>query len=384
MRGPQTVSKWRVQLAILGLMGCFAVEPLVTGWTGRAIRARSTADTLPSALTDQEFWRLTETLSEPNGFFNSDNLLSNETTFQYVIPMLKKTIKPGGVYMGVGPEQNFPYIIALEPKIVFITDIRRGNLHEHLMYKALLEMAPDRADFLSLLFSRKRPAGLTTGATAGQLLSAYAAVESSSDLYGRNLQALKQWLTVHHTFKLREDDFPGVEFVYSNSYAAGPELSYRSQGGGGRNRYPTYAELQDETDGAGQARGYLASEANFRSLKTYEERNLIVPLVGDFAGPKALRAVGQYVKDHGGTVTTFYTSNVENYLFQNRVWDQFAKNVSTLPLDDTSTFIRSCFDSCDAPPGSRVRMFVDPMLALLRDAADGRIRTYYDVLGHGR
>jgi len=378
------MSKWRVQLAILGLIGCVAAGLLVTGGTGLAAQTSAVAETLPAALTDQEFWRLTEELSEPNGYFNSDNLLSNETTFQYVIPELKKTIKPGGVYMGVGPEQNFPYIIALEPKIAFITDIRRGNLHEHLMYKALLEMAPDRADFLSLLFSRKRPAGLTADTKVGALLAAYASVDSSTELFKKNLDAVKQWLTVHHTFKLRDDDFPGVEYVYSNFNAAGPSLSYRSANGGGRTRYPTYAELQDETDGAGEARGYLASEANFRTLKRYEEHNLIVPLVGDFAGPKALRAVGQYVKDHGGTVTTFYTSNVENYLFQNRVWEAFAGNVATLPLDGTSAFIRSCFDSCPAPPGSRVRMFVDPIQALLKDVAAGRIRTYYDVLGHGR
>ena len=143
----------------------------MTGWTGRAIRSQSAGDTLPAALTDQEFWRLTEDLSEPNGDFNSDNLLSNETTFQYVIPALKKTIKPGGVYMGVGPEQNFPYIIALEPKIAFITDIRRGNLHEHLMYKALLEMASDRAEFLAA--ARARAAcGLTAESTVTQLLNA--------------------------------------------------------------------------------------------------------------------------------------------------------------------------------------------------------------------
>jgi hypothetical protein len=245
-------------------------------------------------------------------------------------------------------------------------------------------MASDRAEFLSLLFSRKRPAGLTATSSVGQLLTAYDSVDSSHDLYVRNLDGIKQRLTVQHAFKLREDDFPGVEYVYSNFYAAGPSLSYRSQSGGGRSRYPTYAELQDETDAAGQARGYLASEANFRALKTYEEHNLIVPLVGDFAGPKALRAVGKYVKDHGGTVTTFYTSNVENYLFQNRVWAEFAGNVATLPLDETSTFIRSCFDSCASPPGSRVRMFVDPMMALLRDVGAGRIRTYYDLLAHGR
>ena len=39
---------------------------------------RAAADTLPARLTDEEFWKLIEDLSEPNGYFRSDNLLSNE------------------------------------------------------------------------------------------------------------------------------------------------------------------------------------------------------------------------------------------------------------------------------------------------------------------
>ena len=61
--------------------------------------------------------------------------------------------------MGVGPEQNFTYIAVTRPAIAFIVDIRRGNLDLHLMYKALFELSADRADFVSRLFSRKRPAG---------------------------------------------------------------------------------------------------------------------------------------------------------------------------------------------------------------------------------
>src|SRR5581483_5087757 len=112
------------------------------------------ADTLPSQLTDQEFWKLSAESSEPDGTFRSDNLLSNELYFQYVIPDLIKTAKAQRVYMGVGPEQNFTYIVALKPKIAFIVDIRRGNLDLHLMYKAIFEMSKDRADFVSLLFSK--------------------------------------------------------------------------------------------------------------------------------------------------------------------------------------------------------------------------------------
>src|ERR1051325_6352441 len=123
-----------------------------------SIRARVD---LPSKLSDADFWTLTEELSEPGGSFRSDNFLSNESGYQMVIPELVDRVKPGGVYMGVAPEINFTYITALKPKMAFIIDIRRGNLHEHLLYKALFEMSSDRADFLSRLFSRKRPAGLT-------------------------------------------------------------------------------------------------------------------------------------------------------------------------------------------------------------------------------
>src|SRR5207245_2625298 len=122
---------------------------------------RLVAADLPARLTDQEFWGLTETLSEAGGFFRSDNFLSNERGYQQIIPDLLERIGPGrgGVYLGVGPEQNFAYIVALKPQMAFIIDIRRGNLHEHLLYKALFEMSATRADFLSRLFSRSRPAG---------------------------------------------------------------------------------------------------------------------------------------------------------------------------------------------------------------------------------
>jgi hypothetical protein len=348
-----------------------------------ATQVRAPAETLPVRLSDQEFWRLVTDFSEANGFFDSDNLLSNETTFQFVIPRLKGTVKQGSAYLGVGPEQNFPYIIALEPKIAFIVDIRRGNLQEHLMYKALIEMSADRAEFLSLLFSRKRPAGLGPESTVQQLLDAYEHVEPGADLYKRNVERLGEWLTKHHAFALQTDDLPGVEYVYSNFYAEGPYLSYNSSRPQ-RNRYPTYSELQRETDGAGQPRGYLASEASFRMIKRLEENNLIVPLVGDFGGSKALRAVAGYLHERGAIVGAFYTSNVENYLFQSGAWGRFARNVAALPLDASSTFVRACFDSCGGIPGSRSTTLLDPMIGLLKDFNDGRIRSYWDVLSHSR
>src|SRR4029079_8383994 len=149
------------------------VSVVALGAGAFAPRLRAAADTLPARLSDQEFWQLSGAMSEDNGYFRSDNLLSNEIWYQTVIPDLLARTKPGGVYLGVGPEQNFTYIAALKPKIVFITDIRRGNMHTQLMYKALFDLAADRADFMSLLFTKKRPAGLTTQSSAGEIQQAF-------------------------------------------------------------------------------------------------------------------------------------------------------------------------------------------------------------------
>ena len=134
---------------------------------------RAATDTLPSQLTDQEFWKLSTDFSEPDGFFRSDNLLSNEVWLQRVIPELLNTVKTPSVYMGVGPEQNFTYIAALKPKMVFLVDVRRGNLDLQLMYKALFELSADRAEFVSKMFSRKRPEGLDRNSTAADIFAAY-------------------------------------------------------------------------------------------------------------------------------------------------------------------------------------------------------------------
>ncbi len=340
-------------------------------------------NTLPLRLTDSTFWKMITDFSEPGGYFRSDNFVSNELAFQYVIPTLQKTTQPGGAYLGVGPDQNFTYLVALRPKLAFIVDIRRGNLEEHLLYKAAMEMSANRADFLSLLFCRPRPAGLDTNSTADALLSAYAGLAQSDTLYQKNLKAVKDWLTKHHAFALGDSDLAGIEYVYSAFAAAGPDLTYNfGSGGGGYGGYgrgmPTYADLMVQTDGQGGHRGYIANEANYRALREMEMNNAIVPLVGNFAGPKAIRAVGAYVKEHGAIVTAFYLSNVEQYL-----WNggddgrKFLGNVATLPLDSTSTFIRSVFNGGG---GMRGTMILASILNQLQAFNDGRIQSYYGII----
>src|SRR5215813_6373285 len=164
------------------------------------------SDTLPARLTDKEFWRMITDFSEAGGYFRSDNFLSNEAGYQRVIPLLKKSIRPGGVYLGVGPEQNFTYVVALEPKMAFIIDIRRQNMLEHLLYKALMELCADRAEFLSRLFSRPVPASLDLNSSPDAFVTAYEGVSPVEGLFEANLKLVLDHLNKTKGFNLSSED----------------------------------------------------------------------------------------------------------------------------------------------------------------------------------
>jgi hypothetical protein len=251
------------------------------------------------------------------------------------------------------------------------------------MYKALFELSADRVEFLSRLFSRAKPS-LDANAGVDAILTALASAPADQDVYQRNRRAVVEHLTKTHGFLLSQEDLDGIDFAYSNFFAGGPRLAFVSNGGYGRQRYPTFWELHTAKDLSGVNRSYLASDRAFRAVKLLEERNLIVPVVGNFAGARALRRIGGYLREHNAAVTVFYTSNVEQYLFQDRIWDDFRANVAAMPFDETSTFIRSCFNSCSLPGGSRAVTLLDSLPALLGDAAAGRVQSYWDVLNHSR
>ncbi len=352
---------------------------------GHGLAARS----VPGQLNDQQFWELIDEFSEPNGYFRSDNLLSNENAFQRVIPTLQATLPADGVYLGVGPEQNFTYIAALKPRMAFIVDIRRGNMNLQLLYKAFMELSHDRADFLSRLFARPRPADLTDKTSIDEMIDAYELAAPSEALFHKYLQEATTHLTKTHRFALTEDDLRGMEYVYNAFYKAGPDLNYSFSGfpfGGGGFRFPTYAVLMTETDGNGQHRSYLASEETFRVVADMERRNAIVPITGDFAGPKALRSIGRYLKSHDATVTAIYTSNVEQYLFQSDTnWRRYYANIAALPIDAKTTFIRSVSNrGFQAGPGGvygpRAQTRLCSVADLLKAFNRGQIASYYDVV----
>jgi hypothetical protein len=322
------------------LIAALAVVPAVR-FLPHVPAAEAPPSALPSRLTGEQLWQLSTQLSEPDGFFRSDNLVSNELYMQRVIPELIRAVRPGRAYLGVGPEQNFTYIAAIKPAIAFIVDIRRGNLRLHLMYKALFELSADRAEFVSRLFSLKRKPTLARNTSVHDLFAAYADPSlRSEELYKQNVAAMRDLLVRKQRLGLPADDLRGIEAVYDEFYTRGLDIHYEITPGS-NGSFPSFASLMQATDGAAIPRSFLASEENFALVKDLHSRNLIVPVVGNFAGPTAIRAVGRYLRTHNALVSAFYVSNVEQYLGREGGLGKFCANVATLPLDDSSTYIRS-------------------------------------------
>jgi hypothetical protein len=297
---------------------------------------------LPDRLGDKDYWTLESEISEPGGYFRiEDNYTSNEMEIGQLYGMLRESRVSGGVYMGVGPEQNFTYIAAIRPKMAFIIDIRRQAIMQHLMFKAMFELANDRADFISILFAKPRPRGIDTSTSIQKIWDAYRDVPSDSALRTLNYKRVVDRLTKTHGFTFTEDESAKLNAVFQAFYNFGPAITTRGFAGGRGGSSGDFAALTGYSlDRAGEPRSFLSSEDNYRFVKSLHEKNLIVPVSGDFAGPKAVRAIGSYVKDHHATISAFYVSNVEQYLFGDRKDSLFYANVATLPIDSASVFIR--------------------------------------------
>ena len=225
------------------LLLCAAIISLsLTGMAPNAVRAGALA--LPDALSDAEFWNMVTELSEPDGEFQSDNLLSNELFFQTVIPELLRTSKTERVYLGVGPEQNFTYISALKPRMAFIIDIRRGNLQLHLMYKALFELSSDRVGFHLQVVLEKASGRTECQGDRRRDLHRRPQGESEVDrveaeaFYKQNLKLVQDHLTDTRHLPLTPDDLKGIDYVYGTFSLYGPGLSYWSSGRGGGSAAP--------------------------------------------------------------------------------------------------------------------------------------------------
>lgn len=346
---------------------------------------------LPDSLSDSTWWRMIGEMSEPGGYFRSENFVSNEMGLQHVIGRLRTIAPPGGVYVGVGPEQNFTYIAALEPRIAFVVDIRRQNLLQHLWYKAVFELSPTRAEFLARLFGRPLPAtaAASTDWTSDSIMSRLERTAPDTVYFRRTFDEVRTHLVRTKGIALDSSDLATLAYVDSVFFLSGPSLNYSSGSGnaGGFGRgfgrgMPSFSQIARTTDSAGANMGFLGTERGYRIVRDLERRNLLIPLVGNFAGPKALRAVGTWLRERSAFVNVFYTSNVEQYLFQQGdEWSRFYTNVGTMPVDPAARFIRSSTGGFGVRSnGFMMTQLTSGIDEVVKASADGSLGGYWDVL----
>ena len=173
-----------------------------------------------------------------------------------------------------------------------------------------------------------------------------------------NAGELRTALAARHGAHLSEIDLGVIERMHVTFLTHGARIGYAvtsSRPAAGR---ATFATLMTQTDARGRSLSFLASEETYLRVKDLQARNLIVPVVGNFAGPRALRAIGEFLRKRSATVDVFYLSNVEDYLGKaqgvapNGDWTIFCRNVATLPLNERSVFVRPLGVAFVTPDGA--------------------------------
>jgi hypothetical protein len=371
-------------LAIVLSIGASAQAP---------VAARAQAQKLPAssktAIPAAEFSRMVGLFSEEEGSFFSDNFVSNETGYLHVLGKLKQLGVAGGAYIGVGPEQNFTYIAKIRPQIAFIVDIRREAIIQHLMYKAIFQMAANRMQFLSLLFSKPLDGkdAPSPDASIDRMVDYFSTAPTRDKAYAENLAAIRKTIEKDFEIPLSANDIQLLQRVYGSFKEGNLTISFRFAGARGPFGYGGFPMLKDlllATDLDGNLGNFLASTEDYDFVRDLQRKNRIIPVVGDFAGKKALAVVGDYLKENGYTVSAYYTSNVEEFLFGDEVFNAFVENVKRLPVDEHSVFIRAMRTSASHPahvPGHRMTTVLQKIQVFLNDYEMGLLPDYRSLVG---
>ena len=324
-------------------------------------------------------------LSEQAGYFDSDNLISNETSYLHALDVIRALDLQGGAYIGVGPDQNFSYIAESRPAIAFMIDIRRDAMLQHLIYRSLFLHSRNRMEFLAGLIGARINGDVTqwTGKPIEQII---AVLDTAARLPEEVLRVSDRMFADARAtgIEMTPIDFPTMRRFHLEFFENGLDIRYTSRGRPARLTYPTLRQLILETDRAGNRGSYLATEERWRIVQDLQKRNRIVFVTGDLAGPTALRAIGDYVREIGLQVNIFYTSNVEQYLFQYGSFDKFAANALRLPYAQNAVIIRSFFNRGrmhpNAVPGYMSVQLVQPFAVFAARMATGGFPTYFDLV----
>lgn len=353
---------------------------------------RPTVATPPAIAPESTFGKTFLRLSEPGGYFASENVVSNEMSYLHVLDGMRRIGVKGGAYIGVGPDQNFSYIAAIRPEVAFMLDIRRDDMLEHLLFKAVFAMSRNRMEYLCTLLAKPAPPDVDswTNRSIGDLIAYVDKTPASVDLAKSSEKEIERRVA-SFGIPLDANDMYTVSIYRAAFIRQGLDVQYSSIDNGRMGNMPVWRDLLVETDRAGNQLNYLAADSLFQFIKGMQAANKIIPVTGNVAGPKALRALGDEIRSRGLVVSAFYMSNVEQYLMRDGSFPLFAANAKTLPRDDRSVFIRSIFSMGRggfayhplSVTGYNSTQLLQYLNTFVTEFDAGRIVTYGELLDHG-
>lgn len=346
--------------------------------------AVTTTDAAPPDrfMTDAELGATISALSEETGDFPSDNFVSNETSLLDVAAALRRDAIRGRAYVGVGPEQNLTYARLMRASVAYVVDIRRQNMLELMVIRAAMEQAPTRTAFLSAWTSRPDvSAKLAEPGTASveEIAGALAGTPADAARRAALRDATRSLMARLGVVSAPQDDREIARVVEAFA-TKGIDIAYSMKGSG--RKYPALRELLSARGPDGSV-SFTANEQAYAETRRMMMENRIVPVVGDFSGVKALRGVAADMKRRGISLGVFYTSNVEQYLFEGHTYERFVANVAAMPAVDESLIVRVWFDQGRAHPmqrkGHRTTTLAMSLSRFLARSASRPYRSYWEV-----
>ncbi len=323
---------------------------------------------------DQTMARIIAALSEPDAGKPADNFLTNEDSFARVASELADRAPSDGVYLGVGPDQNFTYLAQARPRLAFVVDFRRRNGLLHLLHKALFALGPDRSAYLSGLLART-PRTLSANPSAEELVAAFEDVPLDRDRLDATIERVAGLLRPLGLVA----DSEWADLALIERKLAGPGLNARFLA---LPIYPTFGRLIQARDRQDSPAHFLARESWYQTVRTLQTTDRIIPLVGDFAGSRTLPALGDWLRNRGLALSVFYASDVEFFLLRSGRLTDYAANLSRLPWLDGAVLIRTSTREIPHPerqPGESSTTILRPVEPFLEQVKAGRIKTQEDL-----
>lgn len=371
----------RIGVTLAGLSLSAAVASAQPGVTTRTSASAQAPDSLGIA----QFAALVRRLSDSGGYFDTDNLISNESSYLHPLTTLERLGVRGGAYIGVGPDQNFSLVARVKPQIAFITDIRRDNLLHHLLFKALFEQSRNRTEYVARWLGRAVPANLD--ALRDQPIDSIVAwaartpaTAASADAAVRDVRTR----VMRYGLELSSADLATIERFHRTFITQGPALRFTSTGRTPRDYYPTLGQLMTERDRAGRQASYLARDCDFQVVKSLQRRHLVVPVVGDLSGAGTLPRIGAVLRERQTPLSVLYASNVEDYLIRDGRFAAYAQYVAQLPRQTPSVIVRSWFGGPGSHPASvpgyYTTQLVQTVASFAADSGVSRVRSYRELV----